>query len=342
MQINKFCQLRLAEIDDFKSPALVQDAAFYFGLEEYLLQKKAADISYFFLWRCRPTVMLGKYQQAFKEVNLDYCRQKGVDLLRRKSGGGAIYTDPACWQFSYISPISGVELDFKTFTDAILEALLALGLKVEYNGRNDLICCGKKFSGNAQYKESGLTVHHGTLLVATELEELSNCLRVQDYKLKSKGIDSVRERVMNLSEQGEVSPEALIQGVRESFQERGYSWSEQSLTAADIAAANHFADLLFRNEERVWSENPEFTRTLNFRFSGGEVILELLVKRGEIQDLSFTGDFFHLQDLAPLKAKLIGCKYERQDFYDRLCEIELERYIAGLKAKELAALLPEI
>ncbi len=154
----------------------------------------------FLLWHTVPTLMLGRFQSPETEINLAYAKKQGIQVVRRPSGGGTIYTDPGTWQFSFIRREANRVIDFKPFVEPIRDALRELGFPVEMSGRNDLMIHGRKCSGNAQYFSKGYQVHHGSILFDADLEAMVRCLTVDEAKFRAKGISSVRQRVANLSE----------------------------------------------------------------------------------------------------------------------------------------------
>ena len=174
------------------------------AVEEYLFRHETDDVC--MLWQNAHTVVIGKNQNAFVEVDVDALQRDGVHLARRITGGGAVYHDLGNVNFSFISANSAeTGLDFARFTAPIIKALASLGVHAELSGRNDLLLDGQKFSGNAQYSANGRTLHHGTLLFDADLAVLARYLRPDEEKLKSKGIKSVRSRVTNLKPHLQIS-----------------------------------------------------------------------------------------------------------------------------------------
>ncbi len=171
---------------------------FNFALEEYLLKKTDQDL--FRLWMCDPCISVGKNQNTISEINSDYVRKNSIPIVRRQSGGGAVFHDLGNLNFTFISCNNNSFSDFKRFTQPIIDLLKTLGINAEFSGRNDLLIDGKKFSGNAQYNYKNKVIHHGTLLFSSQISNLSNALKVKPIKLESKGIKSVKSRVTNISE----------------------------------------------------------------------------------------------------------------------------------------------
>ena len=172
--------------------------AFYLAMEEFVAMKVEDEA--FFVWRVEPTVIYGRNQVLENEVNLEYCREHGVDIVRRKSGGGCVYSDLGNIMVSYISRRGDVSEVFDRYMTALTEALRALGVPVEKSGRNDILLEGRKISGNAFHQLPDRSIVHGTLLYSTDLEALTEAIKPPVEKLQRHGVESVRQRVMNLSE----------------------------------------------------------------------------------------------------------------------------------------------
>ena len=172
--------------------------AFYLAMEEFVAREIEGEA--FFVWRVEPTVIFGRNQVLENEVNLEYCREHGVDIVRRKSGGGCVYSDLGNIMVSYISRRGDVSEVFDRYMTALTEALRALGVPVEKSGRNDILLEGRKISGNAFHQLPDRSIVHGTLLYSTDLEALTEAIRPPVEKLQRHGVESVRQRVMNLSE----------------------------------------------------------------------------------------------------------------------------------------------
>ena len=178
--------------------AVRRSLAFYLAMEEYVAG--AVEDEAFFVWRVEPTVIYGRNQVLENEVNLEYCREHGVDVVRRKSGGGCVYSDLGNIMVSYISRRGDVSEVFDRYMTAFTEALRTLGVPAEKSGRNDILVKGRKVSGNAFHQLPDRSIVHGTLLYSTDLEALTEAIRPPVEKLQRHGVESVRQRVLNLSE----------------------------------------------------------------------------------------------------------------------------------------------
>ena len=172
--------------------------AFYLAMEEYVAKEMEGEA--FFVWRVAPTVIIGRNQVLENEVNMDYCRRHGVDIVRRKSGGGCVYSDMGNIMVSYVSRRGDVSEVFDRYMTAMTEALRALGVPAEKSGRNDILVEGRKVSGNAFHQLPDRSVVHGTLLYSTDLEALTEAIKPPVEKLQRHGVESVRQRVLNLAE----------------------------------------------------------------------------------------------------------------------------------------------
>ena len=175
------------------------DAAFNLAAEQHVFDALPRDRSWCLLWQNRSAVVIGKYQNTLAEIDLPFVEQAGIQVVRRLSGGGAVYHDRGNLNFSFITDAGDTEtLDMKLFCAPVVRTLAALGVRAEVNGRNDLTIEGRKFSGNAQYLRGGRILHHGTLLFDSDLSVVTRALRVDEEKIRAKGLRSVRSRVTNI------------------------------------------------------------------------------------------------------------------------------------------------
>lgn len=312
------------------------DPCFSFALEYYLTTEKTfPNSTVAMLWRTSPTLMIGKYQNALAEINKAYAERKEIQIVRRMSGGGTIYTDLGGWQFSFITKNEGKPFCFEEYTGFVIRALSKMGIQAEYNGRNDLVINGKKFSGNAQYIHNGYTVHHGSLLYAADIEEMIKSTMVDEFKLASKGIQSIRERVTNISDHL-TEPMAALEfkaAMVESFLEKQGSVYE--LSREDIERCRELASQMFRDWEHTYGREPQFNLIKEGRFEGGNLEFRLDVRRGRIRDAGVFGNFFGTVEPEQLTRALIGCRYEREAIFQTLKDLELEKQLYKIKIEEI-------
>lgn len=312
------------------------DVYYNFALEYYFTAVKQLAESVFLFWRTTPTVMVGKYQNTFEEIDLAYAEKQEIQIVRRLSGGGTIYTDPGGWQFTFIQYGGAREIHFQEFIAPVIDALKALGVPAEFNGRNDLVIGSRKFSGNAQYKLKGHTVHHGSTLFSTNIDEMVRVTTVDPGKIISKSIKSVRDRVTNISDhlKEPISGEAfkdhmvttILQGSRGIYE----------LTAEDHLAIQAIADEKFRPWAARFGANPKFSMVRSGRFAGGKIEFRLNVARGIIREAAVHGDFFGNDLAEDIGAALAGTRLERSAILERLEEKGLSDAVYGITAVEMA------
>lgn len=327
----------------------------YYNLaaEEYLLDHTEEDIV--LLWRNAPAVIIGKNQNAFAEINLDYTRAQNIAVVRRLTGGGAVFHDPGNINFTFISmPCGSLSegireggLDFAYFSAPILDALCDLGLDACLSGRNDILVGGRKVSGNAQCVRDGITMHHGTLLFSADVSAMQGALNVDPTKLKSKGIASVRSRVANLrdllpSEKAAEMPdaEAFLRYLTEAL-ERRYQVKAEPFTAEMCAGIQMLADTKYSADEWNLRRFGTFGVTRCRRFGFGKVEILLNVKEGRIDSVKIGGDFFGAADISVLETALCGTEYARDAVLMRLADVPVNSCILGCTADDLAAVLFE-
>lgn len=310
---------------------------FNFALEQYLMKEKdLEDNEIFMLWRTNPTVMVGRYQNTIEEINEKYVKENGVNVVRRVSGGGTIYTDMNGWQYSFINKNYKVSsIDFKAFTLPIIKALEKQGVNAYFNSRNDLLIGGRKFSGNAQYIKGDRILHHGSILFNTDIKAMVESITVADEKIISKGIKSVRERVTNVAEHlnknidcigfRDIMLESLLQGKKNIYKLNEY----------DIRRINEIAKEKFESWEWNYGNSPKFNITKWGRFLGGKVEFRLDVEKGIIKNCKIYGDFFGIGEINMISKALCGCKYEKKSIENILKEIEIERYFYKISRDQI-------
>lgn len=284
------------------------DPAFNLALEEYVFENLSKDYNYFILWQNAPTVVIGRHQNTFNEVNEAYIRENNIRVVRRLSGGGAVYHDLGNLNFTFIQDAAGKEPDLALFCHPVAKAIRSLGANAEVNGRNDITVDGMKFSGNAQYVKNGRVMHHGTLLFDSRLENAANALRPDPEKIKAKGVASVRSRITNLKPllaEGttlDTFREALLKALFEDEEMENYS-----LTDADIAAITALKESRYDTWAWNWGASPACDMTLSGRIEGcGRLTLQFRIEKGSIVSANLFGDFFSAGDLTSLTNSFIG------------------------------------
>ena len=309
----------------------------YYNLaaEEYVLSRFRDD-DYIMLWQNDRTAVIGKHQNAVEEVNTKQAEELGVRIVRRNTGGGAVYHDMGNLNFSFITGWDPEKnMDYETFLKPVVHALAKFGVKAEKQGRNDLVVDGKKVSGNAQCIHAGRILHHGTLLIDSDLSMMPEILNVQTEKIESKGIKSVRSRVANICEFAEepIDIERLRQALAESFFENA-EIDERIFNDAQLAEINKLAHDKYETWEWNFGSFAGYSYKNSKRFPGGKVEVHLDVKNGVIERCKIFGDFLALIGVEELENAVIGCRAERNELRNALKDIELKRFY-GLELDEL-------
>ena len=317
------------------------DVYYNFGLENYFAVEKRLPDTVFLFWRTTPTLMVGKYQNILEEINKPYADAHGIRLVRRMSGGGTIYTDLGGWQFTFIQHADAQEIEFHQYIAPVISALRELGVNAAFNGRNDLTIDGKKFSGNAQYRLGGSIVHHGSLLFDTAIEQMVASTTVDSYKIISKSIKSVRERVTNISEHlpAPMDAEAFKQQVVRHI--LNGSTETYAITPKDDARIRQLAQERVANWDCIYGANPKFNIDRTGRFAGGKMQFRMDIQKGVIRSAAVNGDFFSTVDAETIGAALTGCRYERGAVLEALRAHGIDGAVYRITAEEMAAAIAD-
>lgn len=320
-----------------------KDPYYNMAVEEYVIKNLDPTDEYFFLWQNSPTVVVGKNQNTIEEVNVDYVKKNDIAVVRRLSGGGAVYHDLGNVNFTYVVDYRPEDLNsMKRFAMAVIKALEKLGIQAEFSGRNDITIAGRKISGNAQYRTKKRLLHHGTLLFDSDLEVLSHALNVKEQKISSKGVKSVKSRVANIKEylKQDVTVEEFKQLLTKLiFEVEGSPYEEYIWTDQDLQNIQRLRDEKYSTWEWNYGSSPEFDLSRSKRFEGGEVEVRMNVKEGIITDIIFFGDFMSMRDVAEVEKILQGKKYKEQDLKSALSAVNLKEYFGTISSEELLTVL---
>ena len=309
------------------------------ALEEYVL--KNLDGEFFFLWQNEPAIIIGKHQNTIAEINSEYVEENNIHVVRRMSGGGAVYHDLGNLNFSFIQEKKDIsEFDFGFFTLPIVKSLKILGIEAEFNSRNDLAIDGRKFSGNAQYIYKKKILHHGTLLFDSKIEELVKSLKVSKDKIESKGLKSIRSRVTNIKEHIDENSEIKeIKGFEESLlnfmKSQIDNFSEYKLTEEDKKAIENLKMEKYDKWEWNYGESPEADIHKERKTDSGKIESFINVKDGMIKNIKLYGDFFSGREISELEEKLAGKRYNKDDIKAILLEIDVKSYFSGFELEDI-------
>ncbi len=309
------------------------DPYYNLAVEEFLFSHTDEDV--FMIWQNSPTVVIGKNQNAYAEVDLKYAEDNGIRIARRITGGGAVYHDLENINYSYITSTDNVSsLDFETPSRAIIAALSDMGLNCSLGGRNDILSDGKKISGNAQYTSNGRILHHGTLLFDTDTEIMEHVLRVDKEKLTSHGVASHKSRVANIKSLlgGNMTVGKFISALETRIIDY---FDAESLI---LPKSDEINALFSRNSSREWilSDKRHLTSysvIKERRFPFGRVSVNINLDRDVIEGIMITGDFFSSAPIEELEDALVGKRLTDKT------DLDISQYIASMTNEEFYSLL---
>ena len=314
------------------------DPTWNLAFEEYCLKELRQFNRMMLLWQNANAIIIGHYQNAEKEINLDAAENVGAQIVRRSSGGGTVYHDLGNLNYSFIYPIEGLKrLDISFYAAPMVKALQRIGIPVKVQGRNDLTIDGKKISGTAQRIYKGRLLHHGTLLYDSNLDILESVLQVDSSKVASKGIASVRSRVTNIKEH---LPEGQFKDIHEFWQALLGAFAEEETITPFRPTSEMLAEVKALQESKYQSWDWNFGRAPAFEynnsklFPGGKIEIHLNVKKGIIQECEITGDFLGVLDLDDLESTLQGTKYSTAHVRQTLEKLDLSLFLGNISMNE--------
>lgn len=322
----------------------ITDPYINLAIEEYVLNQFGENDTYLLFYINAPSIIIGKNQNSVEEINTDYVDENNIKVVRRLSGGGAVYHDEGNLNFSFITKDDGDSFhNFAKFTKPVVQALNKIGVPAELVGRNDLVIEDRKISGNAQFATRGRMFSHGTLMLDSEIEHIVSALNVKKEKIESKGIKSIRSRVANISE---YLKEPLTM---DAFKE---------LILTHIFDVEHVKDVptyelteedwenihdISRNRYQLWEWNygksPAFNKRASHKFPSGLLDVRLDVKRGVIENCKIFGDFFGLGEVRDIEKRLIGVNHERISIEEALKDLDIPYYLGKITKEEFINLM---
>lgn len=321
------------------------------ALEEYIVRNFDETEDYLLFYINRPSIIIGKHQNTAEEINAEAVKDKNITVVRRISGGGAVYHDFGNLNFSFLTKYDSKKVNnFIQFVAPIVEALKKLGIPAEMTGRNDIMAQGRKISGNAQFSTTKKMFSHGTLLFNSNIEDVVNALNVSGDKITSKGIQSVRSRVANITE--------FLDENQKMDMEQFKNYILKEIFSSQISAGNPIPTItltteqwaevheLSKNKYQTWEWNygrsPEFTIQRKNRFAFGQIDARINVKDGLIHQITFFGDFLAHGESAELANFLQNVPYTTQNITQVLENTDLKTYFGDISVKDFAEFLCDL
>lgn len=312
------------------------------AIEEYALKHLDINETYLLFYINEPSIIIGKNQNTIQEINTKYVEDQHIHVVRRLSGGGAVYHDKGNLNFSFITKDDGNSFhNFKKFTEPVVEALKKLGVNAELSGRNDLMAEGRKISGNAQFSTKGRMFSHGTLLFDSEIENVVSALKVKKDKIESKGIKSIRNRVANISEflEQKVTVEEFREMLLRYIFEGEENITEYKLTEKDWETIHQISKERYQSWDWNYGKSPKFNLQHSHRFPVGQIDVRLEVNKGKIDACTIYGDFFGVGDVEEVQGKLTGVRYEKASIEQALEDIDIPHYFGNITKEEFVELI---
>ena len=310
------------------------------AFDEYCLESLPIDEPVFFLWQNKPAVIVGYNQVVNTEVNLDYLKEKGIDLVRRVTGGGAVYHDLENLNYTIVGRSEDLERDYPEYAALMMKALQALGVPATLSGRNDILVDGKKVSGFAKRVCKNRLMVHGTLMYNVDVDVLTHVLNPSTTKLQSKGIASVRSRVTNLCNYlPELSDIQAFKNRLEEILSNNYSDAEYKLSETDLAHIQQLTDKKFATWEWNYGRSPKATLVHSARLACGTVEIHLTLAENRIASCRFGGDFLGNLPASDVEKALTGIPYEVNEIRKCLSKLEISRYFDRVSADNLLEMM---
>ncbi len=317
------------------------DPAFNLALEEYVFTEMSRDREYFLTWRNDNAIIIGRHQNTRAEINAQFVRERNIKVVRRLSGGGAVYHDLGNLNFTFITDAQpGQKVDLGRFCQPIADVLCTLGANAVVDGRNDILIDGKKVSGNAQYVRQGRILHHGTILFDSDMSVLGQALQPDPMKVQSKGVKSVRSRVTNVRPclQEDMTLEQFREALAQTLLSGNFIRYE--LTEEDIGAIERIRSERYGKPEWNYGFCEENALVRKMRLSGcGTVEARICLDGDTISGLAFYGDYFSTRPTEELAELLKGIRLLAPSLEEALEPLDAGDYITGMTNEKLVMLL---
>jgi lipoate---protein ligase len=312
------------------------------AIEEYALKNLDINETFLLFYINEPSIIIGKNQNTIEEINTEYVENNGIHVVRRLSGGGAVYHDLGNLNFSFITKDDGNSFhNYKKFTEPVIEALKSLGVNAQLSGRNDIEVEGRKISGNAQFSTKGRMFSHGTLMLDSEIENVVSALKVKKEKIESKGIKSIRSRVANISEF--LERKVTMEEFRELLLAHIFGGldkvEEYVLTEEDWNNIHALSKERYQTWDWNYGKSPKFNLQHSHRFPIGTIDVRLEVNKGIIENCKIYGDFFGVGDVKEIENLLHNLKYERGEIESAIKDVDIKHYFGNITKEDFIQLI---
>lgn len=314
------------------------DPAYNVALEAYAFQKLTDIDEIFILWINEPAIIIGRHQNTIQEINKEFIDKNGIHVVRRLSGGGAVYHDLNNLNYTIISNNTQEgAFDFQTFSKPVIDTLAKLGVKAEFTGRNDLEINGQKFAGNAQAYYKGRMMHHGCLLFDVDMSVLGQALKVSKDKIESKGIKSVRARVTNIVDHlsDKITVQEFSDAILAQMKEEYPEMDEYVLSDAELSEIQAMRDNQFATWDWTYGKASEYTIERGVRYPAGKITTYANVENSTIKSVKIFGDFFGVKPVDDIEKMLEGVRYDYKDVLAALKTVDTSQYFSRMTPEEI-------
>ncbi|MFD3272150.1 lipoate--protein ligase [Paenibacillus dendritiformis] len=322
----------------------ITDPRVNLAIEEFVLKHlPLEEDSYLLFYINEPSIIIGKNQNTIEEINSDYVKANNIHVVRRLSGGGAVYHDTGNLNFSFITKDDGQSFhNFRKFTQPVIDTLRSLGVNADLTGRNDIQVGEQKISGNAQFSTRGRMFSHGTLLFNSEMEHVASALKVKAIKIESKGTKSIRSRVANISDF--LAEPMTIEQFKDTILRHIFGMEpdqvpQYKLTEQDWETIHRISQERYQNWEWNYGSSPKFNVEHSKKFPAGIVDVRMDVEDGLIQRMKIYGDFFGVGEVSDIEARLQGVRYEEQAIREALADMDINHYLGNISAEDFIGLV---
>ncbi len=312
------------------------DPYFNVATDEYIL--KHIDEDCFMLWRNDNAIIVGKYQNTLSEINYDYVKAQNIAVVRRLSGGGAVYHDLGNLNFSFTQAGENSNLsDFEKFTRPIVDVLQQLGANARFEGKNDLMIDGMKIAGNAEHIFKNKILHHGCLLFSSEMRNVSEALKVNPVKYIDKAVKSVPKRVTNISDhlRTRITIEQFTRKLMEHVISIYPNCRPYTFTPEDLRRIKELRDKKYATREWNYGNSPNYNFKKAIRTKGGLLEMNLDVKKGIIEQAKIFGDFFSEKGIVEIEEALVDTAHEENAIRQVLSGFPIEKHFRNITIDDL-------